>query len=680
VKFVVRRLCRNSISVVVSVVLLFFVVPQALAIVDIALQMQLGSPSNATADTNNHDHYLIQRSVEAIDYSDNLGEPNWASWDLTASDIGTNARSTSFFTDTNLPPNFYWVTTGDYTHSGFDRGHMCPSADRTDTEADNDAVFFMSNIVPQNSINNSGVWAQFEGYCRSLLSTNELLIIAGPSGFNGSLINTNGPVYIPGYVWKIVVAVPLGSGTALSRITSATRVITIKIPNTDEATNTWPFYVTSANQIQVDTGFTFFTALPLDVASALRNKVEGQTNPPPVIYGFSPTNGAANTNVVILGTNFVSVSAVAFNGISATFTLDSATQITTIVPTNAGTGFISVTTPSGTAISTNSFIIAGGGVYTGPLVGWDVSGLTGGTGNYGASPLTATTNAPNLTVTGLARGSGVGTGGNAAAQAWGGVGFTNTTEIAAANFNQFASFTLTANSGYKVSVSSVSRFDYRRSSTGPTNGTLQYRLGSGAFVDITNLNYPLSSGSIGVIGLSNISELQNVGAGTNILFRIVNYNGGSSGTWYISDVVSGTAPDLAIQGTLTPVATLAPIQSWRLQWFGTTNNTGTAADTYVGTSDGMANLLKYALGLNPLVATNNPVVGDITTGYLRLTAPKNSSATDVTVSAEISGNLASWTTNGIVVDQNTSTLFQAHDALPVASGTNHFMRLKVSRP
>jgi hypothetical protein len=355
-------------------------------------------------------------------------------------------------------------------------------------------------------------------------------------------------------------------------------------------------------------------------------------------------------------------------------------QITTTVPTNAGTGFLSVTTPSGTAISTDSFNIAGGGVYTGPLVGWDVSTLSGGSGNYGPSPLTPTTNAPNLTVVGLTRGSGVGTGGTAAADAWGGVGFTNITEIAAANSNQFASFTLTANAGYKVSVSSISRFDYRRSGTGPTNGVLQYRLGSGAFVDITNLNYPLSSGSIGVIGLSNISELQNVGAGTNLLFRIVNYNGGSSGTWYISDVVPGPATDLAIQGTLTPVVTLAPIQSWRMQWFGTTNNTGTAADTYVGTSDGMANLLKYALGLNPLVATNSPVVGDIGTGYLRLTAPKNSSATDVTVSAEVSGNLATWTTNGIVVDQNTATLFQAHDALPIASGTNHFMRLKVSRP
>ncbi len=63
-------------------VALFFGVFQAHATIDVTLQMQLGNPSSASTDTNNHDHYLIQRTVEAIDYNDNLGEPNWASWDF----------------------------------------------------------------------------------------------------------------------------------------------------------------------------------------------------------------------------------------------------------------------------------------------------------------------------------------------------------------------------------------------------------------------------------------------------------------------------------------------------------------------------------------------------------------------------------------------------------------------
>ena len=38
------------------------------------------------------------------------GEPNWASWDLTASDLGSSERG-DFETDTNLPSGFIEVTT-----------------------------------------------------------------------------------------------------------------------------------------------------------------------------------------------------------------------------------------------------------------------------------------------------------------------------------------------------------------------------------------------------------------------------------------------------------------------------------------------------------------------------------------------------------------------------------------
>jgi endonuclease G len=206
--------------------------------IDASLQMQLGNPSGAVSDTNNHDHYLIRRTVEAMDYSDNLGEPDWASWDLTASDIGTNARST-FITDMNLPPNFTRYPTSIYNNAGWDRGHLCPSKDRTDTSTNNDLVFLMSNVLPQNALNNSGVWLQFENYCRDLVqSTNnyELLLLCGGSGYSGARL-TNGP-FIPDFVWKIVVVVPPGAGFATNRITTKNRVIAVKIPNNDSATNT----------------------------------------------------------------------------------------------------------------------------------------------------------------------------------------------------------------------------------------------------------------------------------------------------------------------------------------------------------------------------------------------------------------------------------------------------------
>ena len=61
-------------KVAIICIALFLCLFKAEAIIDASLQMQLGNPSGATADTNNHAHYLIQRTVEALDYNDSLGK------------------------------------------------------------------------------------------------------------------------------------------------------------------------------------------------------------------------------------------------------------------------------------------------------------------------------------------------------------------------------------------------------------------------------------------------------------------------------------------------------------------------------------------------------------------------------------------------------------------------------
>ena len=212
----IRESCaRKLFPLAISAAALLLPIFQASAIIDATLQMQLGNPTGATADPSNHVHYLIQRTVEAIDYSDTNGCPNWASWDLTSSDyVVSGPRSSSFFADTSLPAGFYVVPASSYSGSGYDRGHMCPSADRTDNMTDNDLVFLMSNIIPQNPNLNEVLWGNFEDYCRSLLPINELLITCGPRGFGSTTIAV-GHVYVASNNWKIVVCVPLGSGTAL---------------------------------------------------------------------------------------------------------------------------------------------------------------------------------------------------------------------------------------------------------------------------------------------------------------------------------------------------------------------------------------------------------------------------------------------------------------------------------
>ncbi len=75
----------------------------------------------------------------------------------------------------------------------------------------------------------------------------------------------------------------------------------------------------------------------------------------PAIAAFTPGSGPPGVPVVITGTNFTGATTVAFNGVAASFTVNSATQITATVPAGAAPGPISVTTADGPAMSAASF-------------------------------------------------------------------------------------------------------------------------------------------------------------------------------------------------------------------------------------------------------------------------------------------------------------------------------------
>jgi subtilisin len=85
----------------------------------------------------------------------------------------------------------------------------------------------------------------------------------------------------------------------------------------------------------------------------------------PTVSGINPATGPTGTGVVITGTNFTGVTGVKFsNNISASFTIDSAVQITATVPAGTVSGVITISRPGCTDIQTSSFT-----VVTCPTVG-----------------------------------------------------------------------------------------------------------------------------------------------------------------------------------------------------------------------------------------------------------------------------------------------------------------------
>jgi endonuclease G len=102
----------------------------------------LGNPSGATSDPSNTTNYLLTRPQFATGYNAQRGIPVWTSWHVGRTDLTKAApRQDDFRPDPALPRQFYQVTPKSYAGSGFDKGHNCPSGDRTASLDDNSATF-----------------------------------------------------------------------------------------------------------------------------------------------------------------------------------------------------------------------------------------------------------------------------------------------------------------------------------------------------------------------------------------------------------------------------------------------------------------------------------------------------------------------------------------------------------
>ncbi|MGC4027177.1 MAG: DNA/RNA non-specific endonuclease [Mesorhizobium sp.] len=241
----------------------------------------LGNPSGAITDTGSYSNYLLVKSQYAMSYSRDEGKPNWVAWHLDSSWIGSAARQDDFRADTTLPSGWYQVGASSYSGSGFDRGHYCPSADRTSSVAVNSSTFLMSNMMPQAPDNNQGPWARLEDYERSLVDAgNELYIYAGSygsggTGSNGSATTVDsGRVKVPNRVWKVIVVLPTGSSDA-SRVTTSTRVIAVNLPNAQGIRSVnWGTYRVTVNSIESATGFDLLSEVPTSVQSVIEAAVD----------------------------------------------------------------------------------------------------------------------------------------------------------------------------------------------------------------------------------------------------------------------------------------------------------------------------------------------------------------------------------------------------------------------
>ncbi|MGE5655759.1 MAG: DNA/RNA non-specific endonuclease [Actinomycetota bacterium] len=234
----------------------------------------MGNPSNAAPSIANPDNYLIAKPQYVLSYNNKTHIPNWVSWQLNQSWIGKTDRKDDFRPDDSLPAAWYKVRPTDYTGSGYDRGHLAPSADRTRNETDNSATFLMTNMTPQAPELNRGVWGDLEEYCRQLVSQGkELYIVAGPLGSKGSIGKTE-KINVPAKNWKVIVVLDR-QGLGVQGVTANTRAIAVIMPNDASVKGKgWKTFRVSVKQVEQQTGLNFLSNVSPQIQQVIENKVD----------------------------------------------------------------------------------------------------------------------------------------------------------------------------------------------------------------------------------------------------------------------------------------------------------------------------------------------------------------------------------------------------------------------
>jgi len=173
-----------------------------LAIIRRDLRAQ-GLPKLADGET------LVEHPGHILVYSERHEQPQWVAH-IAVPDLitGNLARIDSFLPDPLVKTGT--AVTADYWNSGYDRGHMVPSADMRWNQEALQATYYYSNVSPQKPELNRGAWAELEDWARRYVnhSKRRIFIVTGPVLRDGlptmQKADRKNEVSIPEMHWKVI--------------------------------------------------------------------------------------------------------------------------------------------------------------------------------------------------------------------------------------------------------------------------------------------------------------------------------------------------------------------------------------------------------------------------------------------------------------------------------------------
>jgi endonuclease G len=189
---------------------------------------------------------VLKRQGYSLGYSYEHKTALWVSYIISAGSIGIDVkRHGSFYPDSDIPEK-YRVQPEDHVNTGYDKGHLAPSAAIDFSKKVNRETFALSNVTLQDPKLNRQAWAKLEDLERDWTKTKgKLYVVTGPS-FSSRPKKVNG-MSVPSKFYKVIYSY------------DAEKAIGFIFPNKAVSNkNLWK-YAMSVQEVEKETGLTFFS-------------------------------------------------------------------------------------------------------------------------------------------------------------------------------------------------------------------------------------------------------------------------------------------------------------------------------------------------------------------------------------------------------------------------------------
>lgn len=196
---------------------------------------------------------ILRKTAYTVSYNCRYNLANWVAYTLTAAHTRPLVkRKNNFAADPAL--GFCTVVPGDYARSGYDKGHLAPSADMCWSATTMNESFYMTNMTPQKPRFNRGIWKRLEDQVRDWAVENDsVFVITGPVPDSAMRTIGKDSVSVPPAFFKVIVDLKGPELKGIAFVMANKRL-----------TGNLTQYAVTIDSVETITGIDFFASLPDD--------------------------------------------------------------------------------------------------------------------------------------------------------------------------------------------------------------------------------------------------------------------------------------------------------------------------------------------------------------------------------------------------------------------------------